>query len=960
MSLSRPGLRNNSRKSAPPPDALRIEDGLVESSRLARSWSNSQPNISGPRGRRSPSPKHPQLLPTAVKNVLAQRIIDCWGVFFVAGGMLLWLAIATYDSADPSWNTAFTAGTRRFSGNWLGHTGAGLADFCQQFFGLAGYLVAFMPMLWGLAILTRRRFGGWLWRVPAAFGAMMLLAIGLGVLPSGWVGATHPGGALGTVTMSGIQNLTGPFFGHFTKPFVALIASVIGIGLMMLSSGLGLRRWIVATRQTVRGTSWLSLRMAGGVWSVLRLLSGLFRRRHQDPLDDAPGDTFDDPLSDVRQGQRRAPKRANGPTDDRDEDPYALLDDDNKPRAGLFTKLRGLAAKKAHEDDLFPSRGPVSDTDMQDHGSDHGDNSATGPMLRLNRHKPAAKIEGLPPTTTTATTTATTTGPAATAAKTAAIPTAAKTTPPVTEAPKPRKTITPPPVDDNLLALSVSGEYTLPPLGILYMPGPQEQALTQSPDALHSNAQMLESVLNDFGVNGAIVKIRPGPVVTLYELEPAPGTKSSRVIGLADDIARSMSAISARVAVVPGRNVIGIELPNERRQTVWLRELLSADAYTKTQSRLALVLGKDIGGEPIIADLARMPHLLVAGTTGSGKSVAVNTMILSLLYRLTPEQCRFIMIDPKMLELSIYADIPHLLTPVVTEPKKAVVALKWTVREMEDRYRAMSKMGVRNIDGYNNRVVEARKKGEHLTRKVQTGFDPETGKPVFEEEPIDLRELPYIVVIVDEFADLMLVAGKEIEGCIQRLAQMARAAGIHLIMATQRPSVDVITGTIKANFPTRISFAVTSKIDSRTILGEQGAEQLLGQGDMLYMAAGGRVTRVHGPFVKDDEVEAAVSFLKTQGEPDYIDSVTVDKDGDEGGDFTSEGGDEDSGSGDGLFDRAVDLVARERKASTSFIQRHLQIGYNRAARIIDQMEKQGMVSSANHVGKREVLLPEVD
>jgi DNA segregation ATPase FtsK/SpoIIIE, S-DNA-T family len=411
---------------------------------------------------------------------------------------------------------------------------------------------------------------------------------------------------------------------------------------------------------------------------------------------------------------------------------------------------------------------------------------------------------------------------------------------------------------------------------------------------------------------------------------------------------------------VSGRNVIGIELPNLRRETVLLRELMASDSFDKSGAKLALALGKDIGGHPVVADLARFPHLLVAGTTGSGKSVAINTMILSLLYRLPPERCRFIMVDPKMLELSVYEGIPHLLTPVVTDPKKAVVALKWAVREMEDRYRNMSKLGVRNIEGYNARLREAREDGESLTRRVQTGFDPDTGKPLFEEQPLDLTELPYIVVIVDEMADLMLVAGKDIEAAIQRLAQMARAAGIHLIMATQRPSVDVITGTIKANFPTRISFQVTSKIDSRTILGEQGAEQLLGQGDMLYMAGGGRITRVHGPFVSDHEVEQIVRFLKSQGEPNYVDSITEDEDGDasfdEGGALAANGG----GSGDDLYDKAVAVVCRERKASTSFIQRQLRIGYNSAARLIERMETEGVVSKPNHSGKREVLARNID
>ncbi len=504
------------------------------------------------------------------------------------------------------------------------------------------------------------------------------------------------------------------------------------------------------------------------------------------------------------------------------------------------------------------------------------------------------------------------------------------------------------------LNLPPRGRAALPPLELLAQPR-EDQVQPIDEAALTQNARLLESVLDDFGVKGQIVKVRPGPVVTLYELEPAPGTKTSRVIGLADDIARSMSAVSVRVAVIPGRNVIGVELPNIRRETVYLRELLATEASERSGGLLTLVLGKDIGGTPVIADLSRMPHLLIAGTTGSGKSVAINTMILSLLYRHGPQDCRFIMIDPKMLELSVYDDIPQLLSPVVTDPKKAIVALKWTVREMENRYRSMSKLGVRNIAGYNQRLAEARKKGEVLLRKVQTGFD-EQGKPIFEDQPLDLEALPFIVVVVDEMADLMLVAGKEIEWAVQRLAQMARAAGIHLIMATQRPSVDVITGTIKANFPTRISFQVTSKIDSRTILGEQGAEQLLGQGDMLYMAGGGRIARVHGPFVSDREVEDVVRFLKAQGEPEYLEDVTEDEDDGALGLIGAASGGE-GGPSDALYDQAVALVARERKCSTSFIQRHLQIGYNRAARIVERMEAEGVVSTANHVGKREVLAP---
>jgi len=499
--------------------------------------------------------------------------------------------------------------------------------------------------------------------------------------------------------------------------------------------------------------------------------------------------------------------------------------------------------------------------------------------------------------------------------------------------------------------------YEVPPLSLL-SPPPATRTRHLSHEALEENARMLESVLDDYGVKGAITSVRPGPVVTMYELEPAPGLKASRVIGLADDIARSMSALSARVSTVPGRTVIGIELPNQHREKVVLREILSSRDFGDSAMRLPLALGKDIGGDPVVANLAKMPHLLIAGTTGSGKSVAINTMILSLLYKLTPEDCRLIMIDPKMLELSVYDGIPHLLSPVVTDPKKAVVALKWVVGEMEERYRRMSRMGVRNIEGYNGRVREALARGEMFKRTIQTGFDEETGDPVFETDEFQPVAIPYIVVIVDEMADLMMVAGKEIEACIQRLAQMARASGIHLIMATQRPSVDVITGTIKANFPTRISFQVTSKIDSRTILGEQGAEHLLGMGDMLYMAGGARITRIHGPFVSDEEVEEIVNHLKSYGPPVYMSGVIEGGEDDRADDIDLVLG---LGAGEGddtLYDQAVAIVAKDRKCSTSYIQRKLGIGYNKAARLVEQMEEQGVITPANHVGKREILLPE--
>ncbi|AHD02464.1 DNA translocase FtsK [Leisingera methylohalidivorans] len=511
------------------------------------------------------------------------------------------------------------------------------------------------------------------------------------------------------------------------------------------------------------------------------------------------------------------------------------------------------------------------------------------------------------------------------------------------------------------LAFDDSGsDFELPPLSLLTNPNGIERHHL-SDEALEENARMLEAVLDDYGVKGEITSVRPGPVVTMYELEPAPGLKASRVIGLSDDIARSMSALSARVSTVPGRTVIGIELPNEKREKVVLREILSSRDFGDGNHALPLALGKDIGGDSMVANLAKMPHLLIAGTTGSGKSVAINTMILSLLYKLTPDECRLIMIDPKMLELSVYDGIPHLLSPVVTDPKKAVVALKWVVGEMEDRYRKMSKMGVRNIAGYNGRVKEALAKGEMFSRTVQTGFDDDTGEPVFETEEFQPVVLPYIVVIVDEMADLMMVAGKEIEACIQRLAQMARASGIHLIMATQRPSVDVITGTIKANFPTRISFQVTSKIDSRTILGEMGAEQLLGMGDMLYMAGGAKITRCHGPFCSDEEVEEVVNHLKQFGPPDYVGSV-LDGPADDKADNIdavlglNTGGNTDTE--DALYDTAVAIVIKDRKCSTSYIQRKLAIGYNKAARLVEQMEDEGVVSAANHVGKREILVPE--
>ena len=774
---------------------------------------------------------------------LKRRLLESLGFGLLLACFLLALALLTYDPRDPSLNTAVNAAPH----NFLGHSGAVLADLLRQTLGLAAFLIPIVLLGWSLRLLLNRPLKSIGLRATLVPMVLVLGAFALSVLDLGTLSAeARTGGAVGW----GLQRLLmHAGLSAAALPVSVAAAAVVGL-LLLLIMGLSWRDW----RDIGEGAGRNMSRV--GAFSGRRTIA-------------AAG--FADRLLRHWRDTRRARAAASGPG------PGAVvtvLPDRREPR--LDRGAPGAA------------------------GAEHG----RGGLIRFiaPRAKPLASGK---------------------------------------RADQERQ---------PTLDLELDKQPLLPSLELLAKPhGVKTEAVDE--EALEKNARLLETVLEDFGVRGQIVQVRPGPVVTLYELEPAPGIKASRIIGLADDIARSMSAISVRVAVVPGRNVIGIELPNRRAETVLLRELLGSPVYEKHLGRLALILGKDISGEPVLADLARMPHLLIAGTTGSGKSVGINTMVLSILYRMPPDRCKFIMVDPKMLELSVYDGIPHLLAPVVTDPRKAVLALKWTVREMENRYRKMSRLGVRNIDGFNTRLAEAQAKGESLVRRVQTGFDPETGQPIFEPQPFDASELPLIVVVVDEMADLMLVAGKEIEAAIQRLAQMARAAGIHLIMATQRPSVDVITGTIKANFPTRISFQVTSKIDSRTILGEGGAEQLLGRGDMLYMAGGGRVTRVHGPFVSDEEVERVVSFLKARGEPDYIDEITEDDD-------TLLGlpaGEEEGSLGDALYAQAVAVVCRERKASTSFVQRHLQIGYNRAARIIERMEAEGIVSPANHVGKREVL-----
>ncbi|MDX7950432.1 DNA translocase FtsK 4TM domain-containing protein [Lichenihabitans sp. Uapishka_5] len=840
------------------------------------------------------------------RDFLVRRAAEASGCLVIAIVGALSISLATWSISDPSWNHASDGAVH----NLLGSPGAIGADMVMQLFGIAIVAILTPVACWGWTLLTQRR-------LALLKTRLILLAVGAAAAASlasllpitdRWPLPTGLGGVLG----DGLLVLPRHLIGGSEVGRMILGMACAGIAILTLTpaAGFGLRdepgidedaapyRWVSDGRTSLSGST--DRDEAGEPGRALRVLDAVFRggTAARDALVRAfrPGE----PGQKSRDG-RFAPWLGRGGAPDA---PFADLEDepqsfspDGERREPTFAALDALSEPQA-----APARQRAAVA--QERPGRTSEEPATSRRVSMPGGPPKAA-----------------------------------------------------PVSWEREAGPDGVDFQLP--SPLVLAEPRKQHTGMSEDALEQNARLLEGVLEDFGVRGEITNVRPGPVVTLYELEPAPGIKSSRVIGLADDIARSMSAVSARVAVVQGRNAIGIELPNQRRETVFLRELIAAEEFTESKNKLAIALGKTIGGDPVIVDLARMPHLLVAGTTGSGKSVAINTMILSLLYRMKPEECRLIMVDPKMLELSIYDGIPHLLTPVVTDPKKAVIALKWAVREMEERYKKMSKVGVRNIDGFNARVTEAAERGETITRTVQTGYDKETGEAVYEHETMDLAVLPYIVVVVDEMADLMMVAGKEIEGAIQRLAQMARAAGIHLIMATQRPSVDVITGTIKANFPTRISFQVTSKIDSRTILGEQGAEQLLGQGDMLYMAGGGRISRVHGPFVSDGEVEKVVQHLKAQGHPDYLDVVTVDPDSDEAangddgavfdkGGFGEEGGD--------LYDQAVRVVLRDKKCSTSYIQRRLQVGYNKAASLVERMEKEGLVGAANHAGKREILV----
>ena len=838
-------------------------------------------------------------IPEPMRIFMGRRLAELAGAVVLLGLVALSLALMTWSVRDPSLNHATASRVH----NWLGSPGAVISDLVMQMFGLASVAILLPIAFWGWRLVTERRLGRPFMRLLLLFLGGLCATGVAALLPitAHWPLPSGLGGVMGDIVMAIPRKLLSGF-----RP--ALLGSAIVLALcavLLLSASVGLRERV--TLET------------------------------EEDLEEAP---------------RRRVARDEDESDAEGEPGLgllslgALIHVGMSLRAMLATRLArwqpkvGSARARDEIDEAPWAAGRDRDFDIPFDLSFSPERLAPVVGEPSFDQRPFDAHAYAPPAIRAAQREAEDAAPLARVIPPAPAP-----------APSQRAQRETQPRDR---AGAERGVYVLPPLVMLMEA--RKQASTISEDSLQQNARLLEGVLDDFGVKGEIINVRPGPVVTLYELEPAPGIKSSRVIGLADDIARSMSAISARVAVVQGRNVIGIELPNQRRETVFLRELIASQDFEKSRQSLPIALGKNIGGEPIIVDLAKMPHLLVAGTTGSGKSVAINTMILSLLYRLKPEQCRMIMVDPKMLELSVYDGIPHLLTPVVTDPKKAVVALKWAVREMEDRYKKMSKLGVRNIDGFNARVEEAAGKGEILTRTVQTGYDRETGEAVYEHEAMDLVPLPYIVVIVDEMADLMMVAGKDIEGAIQRLAQMARAAGIHLIMATQRPSVDVITGTIKANFPTRISFQVTSKIDSRTILGEQGAEQLLGQGDMLYMAGGGRISRVHGPFVSDGEVEKVVAHLKSQGQPDYLDAITAD-DGEIGdeGETPTAGGMDFEESGD-LYDRAVAIVLRDRKCSTSYIQRRLSVGYNKAASLVERMETEGVVGAPNHSGKRTILV----
>jgi S-DNA-T family DNA segregation ATPase FtsK/SpoIIIE len=898
-----------------------------------------------------------------LREAMLRNIAGATGLILIGVVAALAGALATWSVDDPSWSHVTDAPVR----NVLGTGGAVVADLVMQLIGLNAALFLAPVVIWGWQLMIGRmprvaRGRALAWVAGTAFGAAFMSA-----LPptSGWPLPTGLGGAIGDLLLQLPAAFNGGVLTDTGRLACLIVFGPVALLTMLYASGVpGTRIADAAARraeaddeddddldEAEEGRFAAVLGAAAHWWLTARM--ALARRFGRRPAFAYPGEELgDDDL------EADAPPVATMPRYDWAEAPAARKAPAARPRERVEPTFAGEAPPQpvrrpappaeAYDDPeedeveaVAPYQAEADDDappfDVDDRLADFG---APGGGEADAQEMAEPAFQGRP---------APLRGPASRIGKAEPAPERAPQrikppAPPIQQVKRGRQ--------PTQLSLLERQRYEFPDITLLAEPR-QQGGPQYTPDSLEQNAGLLEGVLEDFGIKGEIFNVRPGPVVTLYELEPAPGIKSSRVIGLADDIARSMSAVAARVAVIPGKNAIGIELPNQRREMVYLRELIASQDFEKYKGRLALALGKTIGGEPVIIDLARTPHMLVAGTTGSGKSVSINTMIVSLLYRMTPEECRLIMIDPKMLELSVYDGIPHLLAPVVTDPHKAVTALKWTVREMEERYRKMSKVGVRNIEGFNARVAQAIDKGETINRTVQTGFDRETGEPIFETEEMELKPLPFIVVLIDEMADLMMVAGKEIEGAVQRLAQMARAAGIHVIMATQRPSVDVITGTIKANSPTRISFQVTSKIDSRTILGEQGAEQLLGQGDMLYMQGGGRIQRVHGPFVSDAEVEAIVAHLKTQGTPEYLEAITAEDEDDAGpGAGPAPGGEE----GGDLYDQALAVVMRDRRATTSYIQRRLGIGYNRAASLIERMEKEGLVGPPNHAGKREILM----
>lgn len=823
------------------------------------------------------------------------------GLGLLAVAVYLTTALFGFDPGDPSFNRA----TGEAVANPAGAAGAITADLLLQTFGRAAWLVPLTALLWGLRMAANRQLL-WPWLPLVALPlALLSFSAFLASLPepapSAWPFRVGLGGIVGDFELLYLsQHVPAALYGWVTGG-LALLAGIAALGLRWRES-----TW--AMNHVGRGSRWVG-RHLGGAAQATSAYSGRlidegrrsFRRRRA-----ARAETVDGVVPEPVTPEQLAP--------------------------GIFTRLArsiGIAGRKAAEEESID--------EMAEPAPPQRPLRPRRPSAAAAAAEPAPAVEtrGRPRQAPTLAEEARNRAPGA--------------------APTPTPASMPAHAEPPLQGDLPMNAFVLPRFDMLAAAKPgAKSGMTKA--ELDEVSRQLESVLDDFGVRGEIIDAKPGPVVTMFELEPAPGTRAARVISLADDIARSLCALSVRVAVVPGRNVIGIELPNEVRETVYLRTLLQSDTFARSEARLALALGKDISGNPIIVDLARMPHLLIAGTTGAGKSVAINAMILSLLYRLTPEQCRIIMIDPKVIELSVYEDIPHLLAPVVTEPHKAVVALKWVVRAMDERYRLMSHLGVRDIFAFNRRIEQAKARGETLTRRVRVGFEAGSGQPIIEDQPIDMTPLPLIVVIVDEVADLMLTAGKEIEHAIQRLSQKARAAGVHLIVATQRPSVDVLTGVIKANLPSRISFRVSSKIDSRTILGEPGAEQLLGQGDMLYLMPGDRIMRIHGPLVTDGEVERVVAHLKTQGEPDYHEEVTS-----EGGALDAGGGEEvaplaGEGGGDNIYDQAVQIVARDGKASTSYLQRKLSIGYNSAAKLIERMEQDGLITQADHVGRRQVLM----